>query len=330
MINTFTSVCAGLLDQEMTPNMKTVFTYCARVLMHVPNMTLHDLMSLLNEPIGFLDALGVEEDSEEYIFFRDDVVGTRGKPGGLKDAVKYIKNRVYGLIGDPIICRLFINRHPTMKIAKVIEAGSIILVSTRKADIGQDGARLIGKFFKTVTNRVIQERAHAKGKRVPVRYYEDEFQNSLSGGTDAALKTMLDENRKFGLSINLATTRFGHLSTDMGDAVLNCTGTKVCGTMVAKGVGFIAPEIGRTGAEIKDLPNYSLYVKCGDMKHAVKVKSPKDPFKKFGRTDPHGVQKLQRIMRRRFGTEYVEKRDKIKDRNQGAAPEASGIQDVEL
>ena len=323
MINNFRSVCAGLLDQEMTPAMSTLFGYCARVLMNVENRTLNDLMDLLIDPIVFMDEIGMSENDPTYQFFVEDVVGSKGKRGAFADTVKYIRNRVHGFLNDPIIERLLINRNPTMSMAKVIEAGSIVLIATRKASIGADGARVIGKFCKHMINRVVQERSQSEKNGVQINFYEDEFQNSLSGGFDQQLATMLDENRKFGLSINLATTRFGHINTDMADAVLTCTASKVCGTMVSKGIGLIGPELKRPPDEISNLPNYTLFVKAGsDMKKAIKIKSPKDPFKSF-KNDPNGMKTLRDSMNRRFGTTYVKKFAAQK-------PEGSEIEDVEM
>ena len=326
-INTFKSVCAGLIDQGLSPQMMTFFGYCARVLMLVENRTLHDLMDLMREPLGYMQDLGIDEHDPIYQFFVEDVVGAKG--GGrppFAETVKHVRNRVHGFLNDPIIERLLINKNPTLSISKAIESGSIILVATRKTDVGEDGCRLIGKFIKSMINRVAQERVHAPdiSRAVPIFFYEDEFQNSLVDGTDDQLATMLDENRKFKLSINLATTRFGRIKTDLGDAIMQCTASKVCGTMVSKGAAVIAQELGRTTEELKSLPNYTLFVKSGsDQTRATRVKSPKDPFKKF-KNDPRGMHKLRARMNAAFGQMYVERRPATEARSAGA------IEDVEM
>jgi hypothetical protein len=325
MINSFKDVCAGLIDQELTAPMMTLFGYCAQVLMHVENRTLRDLMELLKSPVEFMDGLGMDPEDDVYRFFVEDVIGTQKRPAGFRETVKYVRMRVHGFLNDPILAKLFINKEPTMSLAKVIEAGSVILVATRKKHLGENGCRLIGKFVKTVVNRVVQERVRGKG--VPIRLYEDEFQNSLNKGNCALLARMLDENRKFGLSINLATTRFGHIGTEMGDAVLTCTATKVCGTMVGKGVSHISPELDRTYDEIKTLPNFRLYVKCGsDMEKAIIVKTPENPFKKFGKPDERNLFKLRANMAHRFGAGYVQRRK----RNRVEMPGETVIEDVSM
>ncbi|MGI9490964.1 MAG: hypothetical protein ACR2QF_00910 [Geminicoccaceae bacterium] len=325
MINTFKSVCSGLIDQVLTPPMMTLFGYCARVLMNVPNRTLHDLMALLLNPIEFMDIAGIDPEDPAYRFFMEDVIGTNRQKGASADTVKYVRNRAHAFLNDPIIERLLINRKPTLSLAKVIEHGSILLVATRKTDLGEDGCRLLGKFIKSIVNRIVQERSHVEiDTVVPIFFYEDEFQNSLSGGYDKTLAGMLDENRKFKLSINLATTRFGHISTDMGDAVLTCMATKVCGTMVGKGANSIAPELGRTVKELTELPRYRLFVKSGSgQKKAMEVRSQKDPFKKTAKNNPRAMKTLRTRMTHRFGTGYVERKKSDK-------AEQSGIEDVEM
>ena len=309
MINTFKSVCSGLIGQELTPTMTTLFGYCSRVMIRVPDRTLRDLMDLLHDPLGYLEDAGFDSDDDVFRFFAEDVVGGGRSKGSFSDTAKYVRNRIHGFLNDPIIERLLINRHPTMSLAKVIESGSVLLIATRKSDVGEDGARLIGRFIKAIVNRIVQERSHRpEGSGVPIFFYEDEFHNSLSGGSDGVLETMLDENRKFGLSVNLATTRLGRLNTSMVDAVLTCTGTKVCGTLQSSGAAIMSRVMGRSSIEISELPRYRLFVKCGSgSKSATMIMTKKDPFRALARScgGRSGMADLRASMRRRFGSDYV-------------------------
>ena len=302
MINTFKSICSGLIDQEMTPNMMNLFGYCARIMMYLDAPTLHDLYDLLIDPIGYMGHLDVPEDDPAYRFFAEDV-GTLKQKGAYFDTVKYVRGRVHGFINDPIIERLLVNRNPTLSMAKAIEKGTIILVSTRKADLGEDGCRLIGKYILSIVHRLMQERAHANiSECVPVMLYADEFQNLLNKGHDKTLSTMLDEDRKFKLSVNLATTRIGFMNTEMYDAVSSGTAVKICGTMVGRGGQMLASEIGVPADDIKDLPNYTLLMKIGAGTHApTRIKSMKKPFKNVGRPNPRTPDLLRRKMRQHFG-----------------------------
>ena len=306
LINTFRSVCAGIIDQALTPSMTTLLGYCSRVMVLTPDRTLEDMMALLNDPPSYMDGIGMDPDDPVYQFFLENVpAGGKGR-GGFTDTAKYVRNRIHAFLNDPIVERLLVNRSPTLRLSDVIDSGSILLVATRKSDIGEDGARLIGKYVKAIMNRVIQERSSLpENSRVPVFYYEDEFHNSLSGGSDACLETMIDENRKFGLSINLATTRLGRLSSSMADAVMN-TGIKVCGSMQGQGGAAIARLIGKTVHEVGDLPRHNLFVKIGtDNRPAIVVRTKKNPFRKF-RADKLGMTKLRASMSRRFGSAFLE------------------------
>lgn len=322
MINTFVDICSGLIDQDMTANMKSLFTRCARVMERVPNHTLHDLLDLLKDPVQYITDLGFEPEEEVFEFFVSDVVGSPGKPAVYKDTVKYLRGRIQTFLGDPLVCRLLVNRNPTMKIGKVIESGAIILVATRKTHTGIEGCRLIGKFFKALVKRIVQERAGSgTGYSKPVMLYEDEFQNSLSAkGSDPILESMLDEDRKFGLSVNVATTRFGRLSTSTGDAVLTCTGTKVIGNTPARIGALLAPEMRVPGQEFSTLPNFQLYVKSGSkMETAVRIKTAEYPFKKIGprKPDRKAIFRLRQSMNLRFGEGYVRK---LREQEAGGEP----------
>ena len=307
MSNTFFSVCSGIIGQGLTPLMKTLLGYCSRVMVLTPDRTLEDLLSLLSDPVGHMDRIGMSSDDRVYRFFADNVSvsGGRGR-GGFTETAKFVMNRVHGFLNDPIIERLLVNREPTLSLSKVIESGSVLLVATRKGSLGEDGARLIGKYIKSIVNRLIQERS-SSGFGVPVFYYEDEFQTSLCDGTDECLETMLDENRKFGLSVNLATTRMGRLSRSMSDAVLSC-GTRVCGSMQGSGGSLAAGSIGCCGRDLSDLPRHRLLVKTGTGGGpAVLVRTKRDPFRGF-RGDAGGMDRLRSSMCRRFGDDYVRRR----------------------
>lgn len=313
MIGTFKSMCSGLIDQELTPPMQTLFGYCARVLMNGTDPTLHDLLSLLEDPITYMEGLGMLPEDPVYEFFVKDVIGDKRNEAVFKKTVIYIRGRIHNVLQDPIIERLLVNKRTTFSLAKAIEYGSIILIATRKTDLGSDGARLLGKYILTIVHRVVQERVHmTEDQMKPVMLYVDEFQNCLSDkGKDETLSAMLDENRKFKLGLHLATTRFGKISTEMGDAVLNCTGTKVCGTMIGAGSSLMAPELGRTTKDLNDIEKFNLFVKVGaGDKKAVRIKTKKDPLRKLGKPNPRAMGILRRRMSDRFGDGYLTRENK--------------------
>ena len=217
-------------------------------------------MDLLQDPIGYMEKVGVDQDGDVYRFFKEDVVSRGSK---FADTAKYVRVRVHGFLNDPIVTRLLINKNPTMSISKVIESGAIPACRDSEIGHGEDGVSTAWKFIKSIVNRIVQERIHADiSQCVPIFFYEDEFQNSLTNGYDKQLATMLDENRKFKLSMNLATTRFGHIGTDMADAVLTCTASKFADDG-RKRCGVHRARIRTNAQELKELPNYNLYTRIG-------------------------------------------------------------------
>lgn len=308
LIGVFTSVCAGLVEQALTPQMKTLFSYCAQVAVRMDHPGLRDVLSLLTKPIDVLDHYGFEPSDAVYQFFQEEVVGTGKGRTPMRETATSIRARVHGVLCDPIVERIFCAGKPTLSLIKAINDGSMIFVATRKGHLTTDGSRLLGNYILTLTHRAMQERVDVEPEHMmPTFLYYDEVHNAFSGGYNQILAEMLDEDRKYKLSVNIATTRFGHINTDMGDAILSCTETKIAGKMAPKGAGALALEMfgvdGGGVAKLTELGNYKFFCRIKSLTdRAVKIGTRPDPIRTMGKKNPNAMKNFRERMKLKYGS----------------------------
>ena len=240
----------------------------------------------------------------------------------MRETAASLKSRVHGVLCDPIVKRLFCTGKPTLSLTQAINEGSSIFVATRKGILTTEGAQLLGNYILTLTHRAMQERVSMDpDDMMPTFLYYDEVQNAFSGGYNEILAEMLDEDRKYKLSCNLATTRFGHINTDMADAIMSCTETKIVGKMEGRGIGMVATGLfGSNGDgvnKISKLGNYKFYCRIKS-KHetAILVKTKKDPIETFGKSDPRAMQNFRERMSMKFGAGRIAIEKEVKEQNE--------------
>lgn len=315
LIGVFTAVCAGLVDATLTSPMKTLFSYCAQIAVRMETPGLRDLLEMLTDPMKVLARCEFGPGDQVYEFFLNEVVGAPGFKGRLsmRDTASALRSRVHACLADPIIERLFCTGKPTLNLIEAINKGSMIFVATRKGDLTMDGARLLGNYILTITHRAMQERvAMDPADMMPTFLYYDEVQNAMTGGSNEILAEMLDEDRKYKLSVNMATTRFGLINPSMGDAILSCTETKIIGKMSMKGAASIAIDLfgaNNNGIEkLTELGNYEFYCRVKTLNNsAVYIKTTKDPIKKLGRENRKAIEVFRERMSIKYGQQRIER-----------------------
>jgi hypothetical protein len=268
-----------------------------------------------------LEDFGVDEGTPLHDFFRLEVVGHGGKTSqaAFYHTAMHVRSRLYTVLSDPVIDRLFCAGAPTLNISELLNKGSMLFIATRKADLSEDGARLIGNFFMAVTHRTCQERVRQKERhRKPTYFFYDEFQNALTGdgsnGYNRLLCSMLDENRKFKLSVHLATTRFGVLSRAMANAMLSCCEIKVVGKMGSMDAGIVAMDIfGRDSEAVEkltDMQNYHFWCRIRALgKAPAVIRSKPDPWKALSAApDEAAIVHFRRRMLVKYGQYELDRR----------------------
>jgi hypothetical protein len=102
---------------------------------------------------------------------------------------------------------------------EAIATSKVILVNLNKSEIGEEENQLYGSLFFAQFWAAAQRRSRVpQEKRKPYFLYIDEFQNYVR--LPMSFATVLDEARKFGLSLSVAHHRLDQLPRDLHEALM--------------------------------------------------------------------------------------------------------------
>lgn len=136
-------------------------------------------------------------------------------------------------------------RHPRLSVAEVFAQHRILLVSLAQAQLGPEGAALLGSLVVAELWQATQARARlTKSQRQPVMVYLDEFSAFLHLPTDLA--DALARSRGMGVGYTLAHQFLSQLTPAMRSAVLANTRSRMCFQLAPDDASAIArgtPEL---------------------------------------------------------------------------------------
>src|SRR5690606_8352098 len=105
---------------------------------------------------------------------------------------KQILRRLWGVLSTPAFERMFAQKENKLDLFEAMNEGKIILVSTAKDLLKQDGSALLGRFFIAMIAQAALERSVlSPEKRTPTFVYVDEAQEYF----DDTVETILSQAR---------------------------------------------------------------------------------------------------------------------------------------
>lgn len=153
------------------------------------------------------------EDSAVKSFWRNTATQARGE-AELSNLTPYITGKLTRFIASSTARRLFPEKGPFIDFAQLMDQGKITLVRCPQGALGPGLAQLVMSVIMMQV-RIAAMARHAYRARRPVRIYVDEFQ-VLRG---SALKSLLAEGRKFGISLVVANQSLGQIGNGSADSV---------------------------------------------------------------------------------------------------------------
>lgn len=203
LVNATTAVWGGQ-DITQTPRLRTVLSELYYALA-VNDLTLLEANDFLRyeDPKGLRRHLVSRLPSEESRAFWDDL--DRLPPSRRHEYLESTASRLRPFLRSPFIRRVFGQRERTIDLAEEMDRGSIILVNLKPGKfLSPEASRLLGTLLVTEYYTACFRR-----KNIGLQHflYLDECQRFLS--QDVA--RILDESRKFGLSLVLSHQHLGHL-----------------------------------------------------------------------------------------------------------------------
>ncbi len=220
-------VLGSLLEAEMTQKQSVVFRYVTRLMLHIPDATIHTLRQLM-EPgseqtfaadIARLTGIMREFFEKEFPSKEFDQTKTQ------------VLRRLWGMLENRTFERMF--SHPRSKLDFFAEmnAGKVILINTAKDLLKAQGSEIFGRFFIAMIAQAAQERATLPEKeRLPTFVYIDEAADYF----DENMGVILSQARKYNVGMILAHQFLGQLDQKLHDSFSANTSIKFAGGVSRK------------------------------------------------------------------------------------------------
>src|SRR5262249_22212274 len=138
-IEMYEYVFSSLLGAELTQKQGVIFRFLARLLMLIPGATLQTFLDLMEEGERFREYMckldGTARRFFEREFFHPSFAATK----------KQIAKRLWGILANPVFERMFSQPKGKLDLFEAMQARKIILISTAKDVLRQEGSEILGR-----------------------------------------------------------------------------------------------------------------------------------------------------------------------------------------
>jgi len=181
----------GLLGDDLSNQMNTLFLPLLHVILRVPGATLHDLQKLVRDPLEYPDILeqlpaGIRRFLVEEFSARNE---------GYRATKQAIVTRIQGIINEVTLDEMFSASRNAVDIADALGKGAIILVSTNSSAL-QHLSPIFGKYW------IAQMLSAGMSRQTdrPIHFYCDE----AAPYVDDKLVSLLTTIRSYKVGLMLA------------------------------------------------------------------------------------------------------------------------------
>lgn len=293
-------VLGSLLSAEMTQKQNVIFRYVTRLMLHIPDATIHTLRELM-EP-------GSEKKFAPYIgtltgtarqFFETEFSSRE-----FNDTKKQVLRRLWGILENQTFERMFSHPRSKFDLFSEMNSGKVILINTAKDLLKETGTEIFGRFFIALIAQAAQERATLpEGKRLPTFVYIDEAADYF----DRNIGLILSQARKQKIGMVLAHQYLGQLDPKLQEAFGANTAIKFAGGVSNKDARALAPMLGCTPEFIESQPKGSFAASVrGLTTTALPLRFEFGTMEDLPRMSKAERHALQEEMRRRYALHYCE------------------------
>lgn len=227
----------SFLGAELTQKQGVIFKYLARLMLAIPDATIHTLMRIMEDGKPYKQYIAQLDGSAQYFFetefFHPSFAATK----------KQVLRRLWGVLSTPAFERMFMQPKNKLDLFEAMNEGKIILVSTAKDLLKREGSQLLGRFFIAMIAQAALERSTLpEHHRNAAFVYVDEAQEYF----DDSIETILNQARKYHVGLTLAHQTLDQLSPRLRSAMLANTSMKCAGGVSAKDARALADELRTT------------------------------------------------------------------------------------
>ena len=240
-ISLYEYVFGALLGAELTNRQGVIFRYLARLLMSVPNATIHTLIDFIQEPEKVMPYLS-ELDAISRRFFE-----TQFFSKAFDDTRQQIATRLWGVLSNRTLERMFSHPENKIDLFTAMNNGNLILINTAKDLLKQEGTEIFGRFFLALITQATQERASIpEEKRMSTFVYIDEAQDYF----DESIENLLNQGRKYKVGLIIAHQNLSQFDTKLRATVMSSTSIKMAGGLSAQDAKALSTEMHTTPEEL--------------------------------------------------------------------------------
>jgi hypothetical protein len=238
-------IFGSLLGAELTQKQGVIFRYVARLLLMIPGANIQHLRRLMED-----DGL---QDFAEYVPKLDSPTArqffeTEFNSREFDATKKQVRRRLWGILENKTFEHMFSYPETKLRLSAEMNAGKVILINTSKDLLKQTGTEIFGRFFVALITQAALERASIpKSERMPTHVYIDEANDYFQGG-DQNLPVILEQARKYRISMTLAHQYLDQLDGKLRSSFAANTSTKIVGGVSDKDARAFASDM-RTSPE---------------------------------------------------------------------------------
>jgi hypothetical protein len=170
-----------------------------------------------------------------------------------------LQNKIGILLSNPFIRSILCHNASTIDVAKIMNAGRVLIINLSKGNLGAEPAHLLDALLITAVSHAAEARRNIpEDARRDFTRYVDEFQNFA---TDS-FASILSEARKWRLSLVAANQPIAQLCPELQRAVFGNAGTIVAFRVGALGAPMLAAELGMPGSRaLRETNNYHAWLR---------------------------------------------------------------------
>ncbi len=296
-------VIGSLLSAELTQKQNVILRYVMRLMLHIPDATIHTLRDLM-EPdshVKFAPHIAKLTGSARHFF------ETEFRSGEFDQTKKQVLRRLWGILENQTFERMFSHPRSKLDLFTEMNAGKVILINTAKDLLKQTGCGIFGRFFIALIAQAVQERATIPAdRRMSTLLYVDEFQDYVSGG-DATISTILEQLRKYKLGTVWSHQYLGQLDNRLEQSLAANTSIKFAGGVSTKDAKTLAPMLHCDSSFVESQlkGHFAAYLR-GVTKSAVPLSFPFGYLEHKPQMTTEERDALRDVMRARYAVHYSE------------------------
>lgn len=235
----------GALAAELTSRQNTTFAFVSRLMLSIPNATIHTLRELFEDGATSVEASPFAEhirklDPTSQAYFENQFFIKTNSQTRLQ-----IARRLYGVLQVPAFERMFAADSNRLDMFEALQNGSVVLINTSKALLKTDASALFGRYMiARVISAAFERIAVAAESRNPAFLIVDEAAEYF----DENLEALLSQARKFNVGVLFAHQHLDQLTPALRASVAANTSIKLAGGVSDKDARALASDM-RTTAD---------------------------------------------------------------------------------